>query len=198
VLYVWWRYRSEDHGAFKRDAPVLPILSPIAMKLAGHDEVDLADVENVASLPYVRPILYDLLDHYGELDVFPDRYLTIEAQAEGMLANWMIHPNELGAPPLELEVVDVIERTVTGRRARFVVLRFLMPDDHWAAREGWQLGVVGPFVDGAIPYRGEAAAFARAGDRADATSPEELADWWCAAYRDLESLSAEELKSWRR
>lgn len=182
IGFVWWRYTSVARGARKRDAELILRLDPLAQKLNGGDSVDSAHVSTLAAQPELRPLLYELLKHFERLDLFPSTYLDRASQGAGVVAYWMMHPNELAAPPKDIELVEPVSRELDGRVAEFLVYRFRMDPKHWEAKEGWLLGLAGPFFDSSVPYA-DCMAFSRSGDRYGETAPSELVDWYIGMAR---------------
>jgi hypothetical protein len=174
---AWWLVTGVARGARKRDSIILKRLDPIAQKLKKGAAVTTSEVDALADTLENRPLLYAVLDQYKRLDLFPTRCLGVPEQAKAKLAYWMMHPNELRAAPAEMTVVESIDRTFHGKRAQFIVLRYRMPDGHWAGTD-WILGLAGPFFDGEAPYVSSAAAFSRAGDREGSIQPAALVDWY--------------------
>jgi hypothetical protein len=91
--------------------------------------------------------------------------------SEGQLVEWLLHPNELGARPDEIELMKKIE---DGDRGRWLVYRFRMREPHWAAKDGWMAGVVGPVgpADDAEPLPEAPVVFSMF-NAFDSASPEE-------------------------
>ena len=176
--YIWWRWTSVRRGANQRDEIIAREVDPIANRLEHGEFVAPADVGALASRPQLRPLLYMALKHYKRTDLFPTELLSPEAQAEGILAYWLMHPNELQAPPSELAHVAALQRPFQGRPAQWYVLRYRMPAGHWAEKHGWQLGLAGPFFPGEEPYLGAAGGFSRAGDAYGKVTPDELVTWY--------------------
>jgi hypothetical protein len=87
-----------------------------------------------------------------------------------------MHPNEVQDPPEEIALVETVERDRDGARARFLVYRYMMAPGHWAAKDGWLLGLAGPFVDSGPAY--SATAFSRCDDVYGELRPAELVDWY--------------------
>lgn len=177
AAFIAWRITSVARGARKRDEAILARLRPIADKLETGAEVTASDVEALAAPAGSRPLLYEMLDRCERLDLFPAHYLSVPEQAKAKLAYWMMHPNELGAAPAEMAIVDSFERTLQRTPARFVVVRYRMPDGHWAGAD-WILGLAGPFVEGERPFLNSAAGFSRASDRQGSLEPAALVDWY--------------------
>ena len=95
----------------------------------------------------------------------------------------MMHPNELQAAPEKIELVETVRRHVDGRDAQFHVYRFRMPAGHWAAKDGWELGLAGPMPESAEPYLEMPGAFSRGGDIEGKVKPAELVDWYVDMLR---------------
>jgi hypothetical protein len=178
VAFLGWRYTSVARGARQRDEKLMRVLDPIARRLAKKEEVTPEDIANLSRQPQYRPMLYQLLKHYERLDLFPSADLSIAAQGAGVLAYWLMHPNELQDAPAEIELVEEIERDLQGERSKFLVFRYRMPAGHWAERNGWILGLAGPFFENDVPYSGLAGGFSRCGDKAGEVKPSELVDWY--------------------
>lgn len=177
IAFLRWRWTSVERGARQRDEKLLVSLNPIAERLAKREAVEPAAVADLARQPQYRPMLYQLLKHFERLDLFPEQHLSRSAQAEGSLAYWLMHPNELQDAPEVIECVEEVQRDI-GQSATFVVLRYRMPPGHWAAKDGWLLGLSGPFIDTDVPYSGMAQAFSRCGDKEGDLTPTELIDWY--------------------
>jgi hypothetical protein len=178
VAFLWWRYTSVGRGARKRDAHIRRVLDPVAHKLRANEPGTAAEIEALARRPEVRLMLYHMLEHFQRLDLFPESYLSLPSQGEALLAHWLMHPNELQEAPEEIELVETIVQERGGEQGVFLVYRYRMPDGHWAAKEGWLLGLAGPFPDSDEPYMGVAGAFSRCTDKYGAITPAALVDWY--------------------
>jgi len=175
-IFILRRRASVARGARERDARILEAIGPVVGRLEAGGAVPREEVAELAATPQLRPLLYGYLKHVERLDLFPEEHRSPAAQAEGLLAYWLMHPNELAAAPAALEPETVVRREIGGRPARFFVLRYRAPEGHWAEKDGWMLGISGPYFEEGTPY--ESAAFARFEDPADETDPEELTDWY--------------------
>jgi hypothetical protein len=178
VAFICWRYTSVARGARQRDEKLLVVLDPIAEKLSKKEPVTAEEIANLSRQPQYRPMLYHLLKHFERLDLFPAEALRIAAQGAGILAYWMMHANELQDAPDQIELVEEVERDLQGERGRFLVFRYRMPPGHWAERDGWLLGLAGPFLDKDLPYSGVAVGFSRCADKHGEVKPPELIDWF--------------------
>jgi hypothetical protein len=120
-----------------------------------------------------RKVLFKALESFEKAALFPREYLTWEHMAEADLVVWLNHPNELGAPPSDIELVArVPEPGTTAGRSMYFVFRFRSVEPHWAAKDGWLAGVAGPYaMDSPIVPHG-LGTFSRF-ERVDSRSPEE-------------------------
>ena len=178
VMFVWWRYTSVARGARHRDEQILSALDPIGERLSKKEAVEAAEIDNLAQRPQYRPMLHQMLKHFERLDLFPETYITQCAQAQGALAYWLMHPNELQDAPEEIECIDEVHREHGKESITYIVLRYRMPPGHWAEKDGWLLGLAGPFLPNDVPYSGVVTAFSRCGDKEGEIAPAELIDWW--------------------
>jgi hypothetical protein len=177
VAFIVWRWTSVERGARQRDDAIIAELEPIGAPLYAGDSVPPETVAAMAEKWHVRPLLYYILKDVEKLDIFPEHLRSEEAQAEGALVYWMLHPNELQASPEKLEHVEKVVRTLDGQTANFYVMRYKMPAGHWAADDGWMLGLAGPFFANEPPYSGVAGAFSRC-DKDGHVRPAEFVDWF--------------------
>lgn len=99
--------------------------------------------------------------------------------AESNLANWLEFPTELDACPDEMEHIKRVTFDFDGRNnnVHYEVFKYRVNEPHWAAKNGWMLGVVGPFFDDSKPYDHPGATFSRTGSTVDKVSPDEEAKW---------------------
>jgi hypothetical protein len=171
--FVFWLLTSVARGARARDEALLRQLAPLAEKLA-KAAVSASEVEPLARVAQLRPMLYAMLAQRGRLDLFPSEHLTRRAQAESALSYWMLHPNELRATPARIELLETLRRTLGTKQAEFFVFRYQMPQGHWAG-PAWLLGLAGPFYPDEKPYAG-IAGFSRATDIAGKVSASEIVD----------------------
>lgn len=133
------------------------------------------EIHDLAANAATRSLLRRALRQLGRDDLFPVRYATPEALAESDMVVWLLHGNELGAVPDDIELATTMERTAGAppRRCRYFVFRFRTRPPHWAASSGWMAGVAGPYFEGdEILDTPPAGIFSRF-ERFDARSPEE-------------------------
>jgi len=99
--------------------------------------------------------------------------------AESHLANWLEFPTELDAIPDEMEHIKrvSIDFDGQGNNVHYEVFKYRVNEPHWAAKDGWILGVVGPYFDDSEPYSPAVATFSRVSSTVDKMTPEEEARW---------------------
>ena len=158
AAFIWWRITSVGRGSRRRDRVLLVLLNPLAARFQANELVTAEDITTIAASPQYRPLLYQLLDHFHKTDLFPQSLLSQQAQGEGLLAYWLMHPNELQGAPVAIEHVATFSRQALGRTGDFFVYRYRMPEWHWAGSD-WLLGLAGPFFPGEEPFRGARAGF---------------------------------------
>lgn len=178
AAFVWWRYTSVARGARQRNDQILDVLTPLGEKLASKQPVSTEEVRALAARPHLRHMLHRVLSDYTRTELFPSEYLDTESQAAAALAYWMMHPNELAEAPAQMELIETVHRSVGGREARFLVFRYRMPDTHWTSKDGWLLGLSGPFFGDEVPYGILPGAFSRVGDKHGQADPAKLVDWY--------------------
>ncbi|MCT3950056.1 DUF4303 domain-containing protein [Elizabethkingia anophelis] len=137
------------------------------------------DVYPFTVKPSTRELTYQLLDEYNKTDLFPKEFYTIEKAAESNLVNWLVYPTELNAFPDELEYLQriSINSDEDDDAFHYEVFRYRINEPHWAAENGWMLGVVGPYYNESLPYDYPAATFSRTDSTTDKVTPEDEALW---------------------
>lgn len=146
--FVAWRLWATHAGTRDTFVRVGARVEPVLERLEANQDPDPAQVERLASDRETRKILYLALETHGRLSVMPPAFATPEALAESDLVLWLMHPNELGAPPDEIERMAAVPAPASqGARARYFVFRFRTHEPQWAAREGWLAGIAGPYDD---------------------------------------------------
>ncbi len=176
VAFIGWRWTSVGRGARQRDAKLLKALDPLAERLGRKEAITPDEVAALTRQPQYRPMLYEMLKYVERLDLFPPEDRSIVSQGEGILCYWLMHPNEFQDAPRSIELVEEVERPIGKERVRFLVFRFQMPPGHWAEKDGWLLGLAGPFSGDAIPYSGAASGFSRCSDKFGEIKPADLVD----------------------
>jgi hypothetical protein len=143
-------------------------------------------LERVAADPETRLPLLENLDALGQPERFPAGYRNQPALAAAAMVQWLIYPTELGRTPDDLEQVAVVPLEHGEDFADVYVFRFRTSEPHWAAEDGWMVGVAGPYLRSEQPTaRDLGATFSRfepfdpdtLDERVDAIL-ETMAAWW--------------------
>lgn len=102
----------------------------------------------IARSPEVRNPLARGLERVGRQALFPREFNNQVAFAESDMVEWLTYPTELGQAPDDiklLKVVSVDTKSADGW-LDYYVFKFRTLEPHWAAKNGWVLGVSGPFI----------------------------------------------------
>ena len=144
ILFAWllWRTHAGGRAAY---AKRLDRIRPVVDRLAAGQDPDPADLERFAANRETRGVLYDTLESAGKLDLFPRAWLSQQAMAEADLVGWLCHPNELGSPPDDIELVEQVP-SPGGDDQHYYVFRYRVSPPHWNAAKGWMAGVAGPYT----------------------------------------------------
>ena len=172
VVKVRGQNRRLDVERFERVAPLYDALE----SGVGINEED------------VRPFAEDLVTRWTTIELLRDRNLlellpaeasTIEWAAEGNLAQWLEFPTELNKVPDEMEHVErvTIDFDNEGNKVHYHVFKYRTDEPHWAAANGWMLGIAGPYFDDSKPFDWPTATFSRCSSKLGEVTPEEEARW---------------------
>jgi hypothetical protein len=183
VVFLFWRLTSVGRGMRKRDEKLLARFDAIGKKMEAGQPVSPDEIEALAVRPENRFMLFVLLREMKRPELLPTNYSSSVSQGESALAYWMMHPNELQDAPEMIELVETLTRNVGGEIAEFHVYRYKMAQGHWAAKDGWILGLAGPMTQGVDPYSSLPGAFSRVGDVEGTIKPSELVDWYIGVLR---------------
>lgn len=152
ILFAVYRYIVVNIQNNKLNKIRLARIEPIYEKLRNEIELTKEEVLPFASNLLTRETTFQLLNQYKKLELFPDYFNTIEKGAESNLANWLEFPTELDACPDEMELEEKVTVDFDGNNVYYYVFKFRTNDPHWASKDGWMLGVVGPYFDDSKPY----------------------------------------------
>jgi len=183
VLFIVWRWPSVGRGMRQRGEKLFVRLDPVANRIETGQPVSPQEIEALAARPEIRLMLFHMLREMKHPELLPTKYSSSVAQGESALAYWMMHPNELQEAPEVIELVETVKRPIDGQDADFHVYRYKMPAGHWAAKDGWILGLTGPMKPGVEPYSEMPGAFSRVGDIEGKMKPSELVDWYIGTLR---------------
>jgi len=179
IIFVIYRYLKVSHQNKNLNRLRFERIRPLYEKLANSQTVDPQDVLPYAADIKTRHLAYQLLTSRGKKDLFPEEYYTLIKGAESQLANWLEFPTELGACPDEIEHIKRVTFDFDGQGSyvHYEVFKYKVNEPHWAAKDGWILGVVGPFFDDSEPYHHAGATFSRVDSTIDKISPDAEALW---------------------
>lgn len=112
-------------------------------------------IAQTSNFPEVRCLLYERLANLDRLELMPEAHRTQAALAEGDLARWLTHPDELGRAPDQLELYRVEHHPNTeGQPEAWFLFRFRTEAPHPLADRGWMAGVAGPYPADAVATSG--------------------------------------------
>ena len=148
-------------------------------KLESGDTLTAAEVYPFAASAITREITFKLLIDNDKTELFPTQFYNFISAAETNLVNWLKFPTELDAYPDKIEYIKRVTFDFDGQHnfVHYEVFRYCTNEPHWAAKDGWTIGVVGPYFDDSKPYDFPASTFSRIGNTANKNTPEEEAKW---------------------
>jgi hypothetical protein len=176
ILFVVWRLLATFQATRSRDSKLSEQIEPLIRKLQSGNTPEAAEIAGLAQRPETRRGLYEALKSLGREDLFPEQYRTIQAAAEADLVCWLLHPNELGAVPDALELMTIAKREYRNKYLEYYVFRYKMNDPHWAAKDGWMVGISGPYAKHTGLYSWAPGTFSTF-DSYESKTPEEHVDW---------------------
>ncbi|MGC3947598.1 MAG: hypothetical protein QM762_24350 [Chryseolinea sp.] len=175
VLYMNWKVNKQGRAL---DVARYERIKPLMDKIDQGDLLTTGDIRPFAFDLATREATYQLLDQIGNLELFPSELVNFEKAAEARLANWLEFPTELDALPDDIEHIKTVSVPLDDQQhARYLVLKFRKNEPHWAAKEGWLLGVVGPYFSDSKPYDFPSATFSRFSSKLGSITPEEEVKW---------------------
>jgi hypothetical protein len=179
VLFLAYRFMMFKGHKRKLDDLRFERIKPLFEKLDNGEIVTLDDVVPFAENLLTRATAFHLLSKYNKQDLFPEKYNSLLKGAESYLANWLEFPTELDACPDEMVHIQRVTFAFEGpeKNVHYEVFKYRVNEPHWAAKNGWILGVVGPYFDNSKPYDPVEGTFSRVSSSLDNHSPEEEAKW---------------------
>ena len=172
----------------ERDARLRPHLAALEEKILREESITQQEILAAVARPELQADFVRMLRCHERADLMPFAFQTIQARAKAELAYWLMNPLELGEAPETAEVLETLMRPLNGDQCQFVVLRYRMPEGHYTAREGWLLGLAGPFREGESPFDSDAIGYSRR-EKADETTSSALVDHFIALrYRQGRDL----------
>lgn len=179
VIFAVCRLASVKRQNNKLNAKRFDRVKELNDKLESGQELTENDVLSFAKNVLTRQAAFQLLTDHDKTNLFPKEYNNLISGAESNLANWLEFPTELDACPDEIEHIKRVTFDFDGQNnfVHYEVFKYRVNEPHWAAKEGWILGVVGPYFDDSKPYDFPQATFSRVSSTWDKVTPDEEAKW---------------------
>ena len=152
------------------------VFEPVYNKLNAGTPLSTSEIDDLASNIETRADFYALLAEFNKESLFPREYYTFEKAAESVLTNWLLYPTELDTVPSKIEVVKKVSLVEHDTTFLYYVLQFKTEEPHWAAKDGWMIGVVGPYFKDSSPYDWTTDTFSKF-SKASETTPEQEVEW---------------------
>jgi hypothetical protein len=176
AIFAIYRYLTVKRQNSQLNQERFDRIKAINEKLKNGENLTEADILPFAKNILTRQTTYELLNEYSKADLFPKEFLNIEKGAESNLANWLEFPTELDGCPDEMELVKKVTYNIENENVYYYVFKFRINEPHWAAKDGWMLGVVGPYFDDSKPYDFPGGTFSRL-SKIDSVSADDEANW---------------------
>lgn len=179
VLFVVYRLVKVKRQSKLLNEKRFDRIKPLYDKLESGENLTEADVLPFAANLITRQMTFQLLNEHNKTDLFPKEYSTLIKAAESNLANWLEFPTELSAFPDEIEHIKRVTFDFDGQNnfVHYEVFKYRVNEPHWAAKNGWILGVVGPYFDDSKPYDFPQSTFSRVSSTVDKVTPDDEAKW---------------------
>ena len=179
VIFAIYRIIKVKHQNNKLNKKRFERVKDLYEKLENGQDLTEKDILPYAENVLTRQTAFQLLEEHRKTNLFPKEYFSIIKGAESSLANWLEFPTELDACPDEMEHLKRItfDFDKENNYVHYEVFKYRVNEPHWAAKDGWCLGVVGPYFDDSKPYDFASATFSRIGSKFDNVTAEEEAKW---------------------
>lgn len=174
MIYRYFAFKKESAQNHKLRFERIKLLQE---KLEQGEEIKKEEVFEYAKNNKTRELTYQILSEHNKTELFPKEYVTIESGAESKLVNWLEFPTELDKAPDDIKHLEKVKIEFDGNNVFYHVFKYMTIKPHWAAENGWMLGVVGPYFDDSKPYDFPAATFSRCSSKLGEVQPEEEAKW---------------------
>ncbi len=174
VAFLLWRYMMTVFGGDRVRRRILEKMSPVPEMLDEGNTPDAVLVQRFAEDVETCKVLWELLDAYDCLELFPGSCRQWEHLATADLVFWLSHPNELTSVPDEIELMATVDSptAAAGQPAQYYVFRYRVHEPHWAAKDDWMAGVAGPYDMSGDPQPHGPGTFSRF-EAYDSRTPEE-------------------------
>jgi hypothetical protein len=132
------------HQGLRLSDPRLKTFAIVSLLRRGQT-VDPDQIEQAAASLEMRMIFYRQLRALECEWLMPEQWSQPWMLAASDLCNWAAHPNELGAPPEQVEPMATFALEPSTEVYLFRFREFPKP---WEPGEGWMAGIAGPIVGG--------------------------------------------------
>jgi hypothetical protein len=173
---VIWRLIATFLATKRRDRLVYEKVAPVIAQIESGKEPDAAAIAKLAEQSVTRRALHEALKGFDREDLFPKQFLTRQAAAEADLSYWLLHPNELDSEPDALELMATLKREYKDMPLEYYIFRYRMLEPHWAAADGWMVGIAGPYLEDSRLYCWAPGTFSTF-EKYDSKTPGEHVDW---------------------
>lgn len=179
VVFAVYRLLTVKRQNNKLNAERFNRVKELYNKLESGQGITEYDVLPFAKNLLTRQTAFQLLADHDKTNLFPKEFNNLISSAESNLANWLEFPTELNACPDEMEHIKRVTFDFDGQNnfVHYEVFKYKVNEPHWAAKDGWILGVVGPYFDDSQPYDFPQATFSRVSSTLDKVTPDEEAKW---------------------
>ncbi|MCF6308243.1 MAG: hypothetical protein L3J09_09825 [Flavobacteriaceae bacterium] len=174
IIYRYFAFKKESAQTYKLR---FERIKPLQKKLGNGEEIKKEEVLEYAKDNKTRELTYQILYEHNKTELFPKEYLTIESGAESKLVNWLEFPTELDKTPDDIKHIEKVKIEFDGNNVFYHVFKYMTNKPHWAAENGWMLGVVGPYFDDSKPYDFPAATFSRCSSKVGEIEPKDEVKW---------------------
>jgi hypothetical protein len=176
IIFIVYRTKTVNNQSKKINEARFERIKPIFEKLENGEDLKELEILPYAKNLITRESIFLLLEEKNKTKLFPNEFYTIEKGAESNLANWLEFPTELDGCPDEMELVKRITIDFDNNNVYYYVFKFRINEPHWASKNGWMLGVVGPYFEDSKPYDFPQATFSRL-SKFDEVKAEDEAKW---------------------
>src|SRR5690606_38441084 len=179
VVFAVYRIVTVKRQNNKLNAERFDRVRELYDKLESGQEMTEKNILHFAKNTRTRQTAFQLLANHNKTNLLPKEYNNLVASAESNLANWLEFPTELDACPDEMEHIKRVTFDFDGQNnfVHYEVFKCRVKEPHWAAKDGWFLGVVGPYFDDSKPYDFPQATFSRISSTLDKVTPADEAKW---------------------
>jgi hypothetical protein len=152
------------------------IFESVYHKIYSGDSLSQETIDSFAGRIETRADFYDLLERFDKQHLFPAKYTSFEKATESRLVSWLLFPTELDTIPSKIELLKRVEYVQNDTTFNYYVFQFKTEEPHWSAKDGWMVGIVGPYLKNSQPYDWVKGTFSRFSKTRE-TSPETEVEW---------------------